>query len=588
MGVALPGRFREIWFGDFEFCAPPGGRPQPVCAVFREFKTSRTLRFWREELSAMDKAPFPTGNDVLFVAYYASAEMGCFVALGWPLPSRVLDLFTEFRALNNGVAVPSGNGLLGALVAYGLDSMAADEKAAMRDLIMGGGPWSNQEQRDILEYCERDVRALEMLLPAMLPQILSTDPHSGKALSQALHRGRYMKAAAHMEFTGVPIDTQTLDRLRTGWEPIKRGLIDAINTEYDVYEDGAFVQAKFEGYLVRHRIPWPRLESGRLALDDGSFRQMAKAFPHISALRELRHTLSELRLNELAVGADGRNRCLLSAFRARTGRNQPSNSKFIFGLSVWLRGLIKPAPDHGLAYIDFRSQEVGIAAALSGDELMMEGYRTGDPYLSFAIQAGLAPKNATQKSHKTVRDRCKALVLGLQYGMTAEGLASRLGAPAVEAKHLMDMHRRTYRKFWQWSDRVVDTAMMGQTLRTVFGWPIHLDDNPNPRSLRNFLMQANGAEMLRFACSKGTESGISICAPVHDAILIEAPLNLMDRHIGEMRDCMAEASKAVLSGFEIQTSFDVIRYPDRYMDEDRGRGMWERVMGLLGPEDLAA
>ena len=87
---------------------------------------------------------------------------------------------------------------------------------------------------------------------------------------------------------------------------------------------------------------------------------------------------------------------MLSAFRARTGRNQPSNTKFIFGPSVWLRGLIQPPPGYGIAYIDWAQQEFGIAAALSGDPLMMEAYRSGDPYLAFAKQAGAAPPEATK------------------------------------------------------------------------------------------------------------------------------------------------------------------------------------------------
>jgi hypothetical protein len=57
---------------------------------------------------------------------------------------------------------------------------------------------------------------------------------------------------------------------------------------------------------------------------------------------------------------------------------------FIFGPSVWLRGLIKPPPGYGIAYIDWAQQEFGIAAALSGDPLMMDAYRSGDPYLAFA------------------------------------------------------------------------------------------------------------------------------------------------------------------------------------------------------------
>ena len=68
--------------------------------------------------------------------------------------------------------------------------------------------------------------------------------------------------------------------------------------------------------------------------------------------------LSQMRLSDLAVGQDGRNRAILSAFRARTGRNQPSNTKFIFGPSVWLRGLIQPPPGYGIAYIDWAAAGV--------------------------------------------------------------------------------------------------------------------------------------------------------------------------------------------------------------------------------------
>lgn len=89
------------------------------------------------------------------------------------------------------------------------------------------------------------------------------------------------------------------------------------------------------------------------------------------------------------MGADGRNRTLLSPFRSTTGRNQPSISKFIFGSARFIRGLIKPPDGFGLAYVDWKSQEIGIAAALSGDGKMIDSYMSGDPYLAFAVQAGL-------------------------------------------------------------------------------------------------------------------------------------------------------------------------------------------------------
>ena len=92
--------------------------------------------------------------------------------------------------------------------------------------------------------------------------------------------------------------------------------------------------------------------------------------------------------------------------------------------------------------------------------------------------------------------------------------------PVARARELLALHHRTYRVFWTWSDAVVDHAMLRNKLWTTFGWNIHIGDKANPRSLRNFPMQANGAEMLRLACCFAVEQGIRVCAPVHDAILI--------------------------------------------------------------------
>jgi DNA polymerase I-like protein with 3'-5' exonuclease and polymerase domains len=288
-----------------------------------------------------------------------------------------------------------------------------------------------------------------------------------------------------------------------------------------------------------------------------------------------------MRLADLAVGQDGRNRTILSAFRARTGRNQPSNTAFIFGPSVWLRGLIQPPPGHGIAYIDWAQQEFGIAAALSGDPLMMDAYRSGDPYLTFAKQAGAAPPEATKATHKAVRDQFKSTVLAVQYGMGADALAERIGQPPIRARELLRLHRETYRVFWAWSDRVVQYAMLTLSLHTVFGWRVRVPAQANDRSLRNFPMQANGAEMLRLACCLATERGIEVCAPVHDAVLICAPLDRLDADVQRMEDAMREASRVVLDGFELGSDAKIFRYPGRYMDE-RGTAMWERVMTLIG------
>ena len=137
--MTVPDFDKGIYLVDFEF-HPAGGRegnpPVPVCMVVREWPSGQTKRYWRTELEQMTASPFPAGEKALCVAYYASAEMDCFHALGWPHPVNVLDLFTEFRWLTNGSQVAHGNGLLGALLHYGLPSIGGEQKDAMRDLIL--------------------------------------------------------------------------------------------------------------------------------------------------------------------------------------------------------------------------------------------------------------------------------------------------------------------------------------------------------------------------------------------------------------------------------------------------------------------
>jgi hypothetical protein len=398
---------------------------------------------------------------------------------------------------------------------------------------------------------------------------------------RALLRGRYMHAVSRMQMNGVPLDVEVLDRLRGQWLDIQDQLITDIDSDYGVFDRRKFKVDRWEEYLVANDIPWPRHESGRLDLREATFREMARVYAEVSPIRELRSALSEMRLSSLHVGDDGRNRCLLSPFRARTGRNQPSNSKFIFGPAVWLRGLIRPRPGWGLAYVDWSQQEFGIAAALSGDPAMMDAYQTGDPYLAFAIQAGAVPETATRKTHESEREQFKACVLAVQYGMGEASLAVRIAQPVARARQLLALHRRTYRRFWEWSDSAVDEAVLGGRLWAGFGWQIHIQDEINDRSLRNFPMQANGAEMLRIACILLTEAGIRVCAPVHDALLIEAPLEELDEAIATTRSLMGEASRIVLDGFELGTDVKVVRYPDRYMDK-RGEVMWNKVMNLIG------
>jgi DNA polymerase I-like protein with 3'-5' exonuclease and polymerase domains len=234
-----------------------------------------------------------------------------------------------------------------------------------------------------------------------------------------------------------------------------------------------------------------------------------------------------------------------------------------------------------LAYVDWTAQEVGIAAALSGDPALIKAYRSGDVYLDFAVRSGLAPAGATAASHAAVRDRCKRCVLSLGYGIGANALAARIARPPVEARELMRLHKQAYPQFWRWVDENVAGAVLHRGIWTCFGWFQHIDDDFNPRSLMNFSAQAHGAEILRLAACLATERGLTIAALIHDAILLEAPTDELEGAVAGLKDCMQEAGRVVLGGFELACKATTITYPDRYMD-GAGAEMWATVMRLLG------
>ena len=390
-----------------------------------------------------------------------------------------------------------------------------------------------------------------------------------------------MKTVAVMEHNGVPVDTGTLEQLRANWTAIKAELIREVDRDYHVYDDGVFRAGRFAAYLDTAGIRnWPRSEgTGKLLLDKDTFKSMTDSYPFLRALRELRVTLSELRLEKLQVGPDGRNRVMLSPFGASSGRNTPPSTKFIFGPSTWLRSLIQPAKDRALAYIDWASQEIWIAAYLSNDPAMLAAVESGDPYLSFAVQAGLAPPDATKQSHPDIRSRCKAAVLGVNYGMRAPTLASRTGLTVVEAQNLITRMERTFPVYTEWVQQVIGAGIMRGSLSTCFGWT-RLTASDRSTTIRNWPVQSAGAEMLRLACNLIVEQGVTLCAPVHDAVLIEAAADSINEAVAITRDCMATASATLLDGLMIGTDVAVVTWPGRYADQ-RGIAMWDTVTGIL-------
>ena len=231
--------------------------------------------------------------------------------------------------------------------------------------------------------------------------------------------------------------------------------------------------------------------------------------------------------------------------------------------------------------MDLVSAEFGIAGALSGDQAMLDAYRSGeDVYMRLAKMAGAVPPDATKKSHPEERKLYKVGMLGAQYGQTPFGLSQNAGIPLWRAESVHRDLRKVYRQYWRWIENEVLHAEITGGMSTPLGWGMPVDAETSPTALSNFPMQAACADIMRLAAIFMVDEGLALCATVHDAVLIEAPVERINIDVEVAKSCWRRASEIVLGGFGLDADSKIVCYPDVYHDED-GEEMWTRLLNIL-------
>ena len=578
---------------DFEYEVDNGDLPRPLCMVAyvldERLRHVRTIRLWCGEFGP--KPPFDIGPDTLVVAYAAWAELTCFQALKWQTPAHVLDLHAAYLATSN-ILMPyepdlirskARKGLSAACRAYDIDGWENIDKPTMAEDI-GEGRWRKYGKGRVFKYCQADVEATAKLLRRMVRG------HAGRLpidVERALFWSRYSgMAVAQIQAKGMFIDTflwgLVQEHKGAVVEHLLRRFDPGYGTEFSVFEpDGSWSYARFEQWLANTGVQaWPRLRSGRLDLRKDTFKLMAHV-PDIAGVRALREGLRVITSAKLPIGRDSRNRPSLFPFGTLTGRN--AHARSLFNAHAGLRSFMVCPPGRILVYLDWRAQEPGLGAALSGDQALMAAYASGDIYHAFARSAGLASEADPQRwkdANPEMRQNMKRLQLAISYGMGVTSLARGLDRHPLVASDLLQRHERAYPRFWAWRRQQADNALLTRKIETVYGWPLHLSTSPNLRTLYNFPLQGNGAEMLRLAAVRLCESGHVPSMLVHDGILVELECKAQ---IAEVADVMRWAGREVCGGFEIAVDIDQkLTAGQRFQDKRPvAKAMWETIMAAL-------
>lgn len=433
---------------------------------------------------------------------------------------------------------------------------------------MRGPPFARGARSDIQHYNLDDMHGAVRAFKKLVPTIPSW--------RHALHRGAYEWALSGQERRGIPTDAMGRERITGHWNGIKLVLVESVDRQFDCYDivDGEphFRSEKFAAYARRQGMQWPLLDSGELDLKARTFCDMARSYPKLTTLHELRTVLAQLRSNRLAIGNDGRNRCLLDPYDTKTGRNAPSNSKYIFGPSKCLRFLIMPTEGSALAYRDFSQEEVRIAAIKSGDVELLSVCEAGDVYNGIAKQLGYAEN----------RPLFKTVVLGILHGLEARSLAWRVGISIVEAAEILARLRARFRTFEYFCAAVSDHAGLDLVISTNYGWTMHCPPGTSKRTLRNWPVQSAGSEIMHLTCILAERRGLAIVAPIHDAFMVEAAAADIEDVSRELDRAMGDASALVLGGYRLPTDPGAgpILPGKRFYDKN-GEAMWNRINQLI-------
>jgi hypothetical protein len=394
--------FGTIVVCDFEYEVADGDLPNPLCMVAyvlnEQLQHVHTVRKWRGEFDRTP--PFDIGHDALFTAYSAWAEMTCFQVLGWQFPKYIFDQHTAYLAASN-ILLPynpdetrkkQSKKLKDACRAYGIHGWENIDKGDISESI-GNGTWRGRySPQEIVDYCEEDVkRTVELLRKQLRPHL---DMYGRVRLPAAdvdrvIWWSEYSaKAISRIQARGMPIDINLWNLVQENKPAVIGELLRQFDPSYGdddpIYTpDGNWSYARFEQWLARNKVAaWPRLESGVLDTSEDAFGLMAHV-PGITGIQALRDSLSFIVKARLPIGRDGRNRPSLFPFGTATGRN--AHRRSLYNVHSGMRSFMVFPPHTIGAYLDWRTQEVAIAAALSGDPQLIADYLSGDVYHALAL-----------------------------------------------------------------------------------------------------------------------------------------------------------------------------------------------------------
>ncbi|OLD47186.1 MAG: DNA polymerase I [Chloroflexi bacterium 13_1_40CM_2_68_14] len=353
-----------------------------------------------------------------------------------------------------------------------------------------------------------------------------------------------IEVLANLELTGIRIDVPRLQKLS---DELGRQ-IDALLQEIYQLAGGEFLPGSTQqlAEVLYKKLNLPVLKRGKTgpSTDQEVLEELAQHHPLPAKVLEHRQ-LTKLKSTYLdalpaVIGRDGRLHTTFDQAVAATGRLSSVNPNLQnipirTAIGAKIREAFIPEPGWKLLSADYSQIELRVLAHVSGDPMLRASFESGeDLHARTAGETfGVPPSDVTRRQ----RDIAKMINYGIAYGLSAFGLAHRLGLEKSEAADIIERYFARYAKVKQWLDDTIAQARSTGAVKTMFGRRRYLPDinsrNPAARSAAertavNTPIQGTAADLVKRAMLKVDAAlrgkhQARMLLQVHDELVLEAP-----------------------------------------------------------------
>ncbi len=421
------------------------------------------------------------------------------------------------------------------------------------------------DPEEVYPYACEDADICQRLLDALMPELKEVNAlELYKKVEAPL-----ISVLSEMEYQGVRIDTETLEELsedqKKRIEALEKEVHEEAGVSFNVNSPKQLGEVLFDRLKIVDKPK--KTPSGQYSTSEDTLLEYVDQHPIIQKILDVR-SLSKLRSTyvEALPGSihpdTGRLHTIYNQAVAATGRlssNEPNLQNIPIrteeGRKI-RKAFVPRDPFYRLLAADYSQIELRIMAHLSKDEHLLRAFQNGED-----IHASTAAKvygvSLDQVSDEQRRN-AKTVNFGVIYGISAYGLAQRIGISRKEAKETIDTYFEEFPDVKAYMDASVERARKNGYVETLMGRRRYLKDIHSSNSVvrgyaeRNAInapIQGTAADMIKAAMVRiqqclweGSHDDVKMVLQVHDELVFD----LAEDRVEEIRPMVVQEMKEAL------------------------------------------